>query len=221
MSSMLFSSWDVGLFSCRFGSARACLDRCRCRGRRRAGVRRRPSRICSGSVSRSSLMSRKFDSSPARREVSWYAAPKATVHAVPTWPSIWLPITTSRPRPSARWCTRCEPVKPVRAVLMLIAVADPPSTSRVTSAGVGYRFVGDERDVELLDQPAPAHHVVGRAQAPRRRAGPGRPSPSWRAATPTPSSRGCRRRTARPRRRTARAARAPRPCPAGPGAGRP
>ena len=47
---------------------------------------------------------------------------------------------------------------------MLIAVAEPPRTSRVTSAGVGDRLVGEERDVELLHQPAPAEHVVGRAQ---------------------------------------------------------
>ena len=47
-------------------------------------------------------MSRKLDSSPARREVSSKAAPNATVHMDPSWPSIWLPMTTSSPRPSHR-----------------------------------------------------------------------------------------------------------------------
>ncbi len=77
-------------------------------------------------------MSRKLESSPARRAECRWAAPKATVHAVPTWPSIWLPMTTSTPRPS-HWCrTRCEVLNPVRAVLMLIMVAAPSSSSRVT-----------------------------------------------------------------------------------------
>lgn len=52
-----------------------------------------PSVIVTGSVSRSSLMSRKLESSPALREAAAYAAPKATVHTVLNWPSTWLPIT--------------------------------------------------------------------------------------------------------------------------------
>ena len=81
-------------------------------------------------------MSRKLESSPARREVSRWAAPNVTLHAVPSWPSIWLPMTTSTPMPS-HWCRiRCDVENPVRAVLMLIMVAEPPSSSRVTSPGV-------------------------------------------------------------------------------------
>src|SRR5690349_25049588 len=39
-------------------------------------------------------------SSPARRAVCQWAAPNATAHLVLICPSIWLPMTTSTPRPS-------------------------------------------------------------------------------------------------------------------------
>ena len=81
-------------------------------------------------------MSRKLESSPARRVVDLKAAPNVTVHRVPSWPSIWFPITTSTPRPSHWNSTRWECENPVRAVLMLTALAAPLSSSRVTSAGV-------------------------------------------------------------------------------------
>ncbi len=46
-------------------------------------------------------------------------------------------MATGTPRPSQSPATWVESVNPVRAVLMLTMVAEPPSTSRVTSAAVG------------------------------------------------------------------------------------
>ena len=55
-------------------------------------------------------------------------------------------------------------VKPVRAVLMLIALAAPPSSSRVTSAAVGTDSSAMNGTSALLDQPPSPEHVVGGTQ---------------------------------------------------------
>ena len=82
-------------------------------------------------------MSRKLDSSPARREVASKAAPKVTVAREPTWVSIWLPMVTSTPRPVHRPRISCASVKPERAVLMQMALQPPESSSREASPAVG------------------------------------------------------------------------------------
>ena len=82
-------------------------------------------------------MSRKFDSSPARLEVSSWAAPKATVHSDAELAVDLVAHHDLQAEPLGQVVHATALVKPVREVLMLTAVAEPPSTSRVTSAGVG------------------------------------------------------------------------------------
>ena len=110
-------------------------------------------------------MSRKLESSPARREVSSKAAPKATAAR---GADLSVDLVAHHDLDAEALAlvrgSAASTVNPVRAVLMLMPLAAPPSSSRVTSPGRGGALVGDDRDRAVLDQPAAAEHVVGRAQ---------------------------------------------------------
>ena len=82
-------------------------------------------------------MSRKFDISAGYLEECSNAAPKVTVATLPSCVSIWLPMSTSRPRASAKDRIFWDSVKPVRAVLIDRALAPPVWISRAASPRLG------------------------------------------------------------------------------------
>ena len=164
-----------------------------------------PSRMRSGSVSRSSDMSRKLDSSPARREVQLVGGAEGDRAR---GAELAVDLVAHHDLQAEALGQVVHPLRAGEAGAGGLDADRGGRSAEHLAGDVGRgrdRLVGDERHVESLDEPAPAEHVVGGAQLLGERAGRGRPSPSWRAATRRRSSRGCRRRTARRRRRSARA----------------